>query len=73
MTLALTPTLTTDSNHRPCTRHYFPAARTLLMLADPVQRAHQQQSIWLNNRCYRDAASAAAAREGRPVRLAKGA
>ena len=115
------------------------------MLADPVQRALQQQSVWLNNRCaaairvgvrvrvsssrasgsttgapaisvrvrvrvsgskpmvgagcwvsssraygrgvllpptltltfytrcYRDAASAAAAREGRPVRLAKGA
>ena len=73
MTLALTPTLTTDPHHRPRTRHYFPAARTLLMLTDPVQRAHQQQSMWLNNRCYRDAASAAAAREGRPVRLAKGA
>ena len=54
-------------------RHYFPGARILLMLAEPVQRAHAQQTIWLHNKCYRDASAAAAAKLGRPARMAKGA
>ena len=36
-------------------RHYFPAARVVLVLADPVERAVLQQSNWLYNRCWASA------------------
>lgn len=49
-------------------RHHFPSARVLLMLADPVRRAHAQQTLWLHNRCYRDAREAA---KTRPEQLLK--
>ena len=43
------------------------------MLADPVARAHAQQTSWLYNRCFRDAREAASAARGSKGRLAKGA
>ena len=54
-------------------RHYFPQARVVLMLADPIRRAHSQQTQWLHTRCFRDAREAASARRGNRGRLAKGA
>jgi type II secretory pathway pseudopilin PulG len=54
-------------------RHYVPQARVVLMVGDPVQRAHAQQTLWLHNRCFRDAHEAAAAARGGKGRLAKGA
>ena len=54
-------------------RHHFPHARVLLMLADPVKRAHGQQTVWLHNRCFRDSREAASAARGGRGRLAKSA
>ena len=34
----------------------------MIMVADPVRRAHAQQTAWLHNRCYRDAREAAKAK-----------
>ena len=54
-------------------RSHFPAARVLIMLSDPVKRAHAQQTLWLHNRCFRDSREALAASKGAKGRLAKGA
>lgn len=54
-------------------RHYFPNAHIVMMVADPIQRAHAQQTLWLHNRCYRDANEARSARNGARALLAKGA
>ena len=54
-------------------RHHFPAARVMMMLADPIRRAHAQQTLWLHNRCFRDAREALSASRGGKGRLAKGA
>lgn len=53
--------------------HHFPHARVVMMLADPVERAHTQQSAWLHSRCFRDPHEAASARLGGKGRFAKGA
>ena len=54
-------------------RHHFPSARVVIMLADPIARAHAQQTQWLHSRCFRDAREAMSARRGYKGRLAKGA
>ena len=45
-------------------RHYFPAARVVLVLADPVERAVLQQSNWLYNRCWASARTTRARDDG---------
>jgi len=59
-------------------RHYVPQARVLLMLAEPVLRAHGQQTAWRTTRCYKDQHQAQLARQPGGTRrgnakMAKGA